>query len=99
MSEQKPREWWINFAYVVPDVTDEHPHKSQFARRNFDNSKVVHVIEKSAYDSLKAENERLKELVGQADQIILLTHPELSKAEMNTLTTMQYVIWKKAKDK
>lgn len=63
MSEQKPREWWINFAYVVPDVTDEHPHKSQFARRNFDNSKVVHVIEKSAYDSLKAENEQLKELV------------------------------------
>lgn len=36
----------------------------------------------------------MAEALEQANQIILLTHPQLSDGEMNTLTTRQYILWK-----
>jgi len=36
----------------------------------------------------------MAEALEQANQIILLTHSELSDVEMNTLTTRQYMLWK-----
>lgn len=46
-----------------------------------------------------SERESLIEAIKQADQIIILTHPELSKAKMNTLTTEQYIVWKNEKQR
>jgi len=55
------------------------------------------VVPTDEYGALIEERDRLKALVELADQVLLLTHPELSNVEMNTLTTRQYMIWQKAK--
>lgn len=56
-----------------------------------DRSDLVEKIERS-----NQVIEQLAELIEEANQILLLTHPKLSDAEMNTLTTKQYIIWKEA---
>lgn len=68
MSEQKPREWWIEkFNGRSPASYYAHfeEPKRSMVRIKINDSEVpaseyFHVIEKSAYDALKAENERLK---------------------------------------
>ncbi len=66
MSGQKPREWWIE----EPDEYPQDEYNYAFKRERDAHLENIHVIEKSAYDTLAAENERLRELVRQAIDIV-----------------------------
>jgi len=58
-----------------------------------ENSFVVNHY-RAGFDSLAPLVIELAVAVRAANEIIILTHPGLSDAEMNTLTTRQYVLWK-----
>jgi hypothetical protein len=49
-----------------------------------------------AYLKERERNAELLGLVNLAELILTLTHPELEKVEMNTLTTRQYIGWLQA---
>ncbi len=65
MNEQsKPREWWLT------DCTDNSGWQveTKFSHaRHFGSCNVFHVIEKSAFDQLKAENERLRDALKEIE--------------------------------
>lgn len=64
MSDQKkPREFWIS---RHPDSVDPDKLTLIALREFYPDKNPLHVIEKSAYDELKAEVERLKEKLNQA---------------------------------
>lgn len=44
-------------------------------------------------DAAQLEISRLREVMRLAESILTLTHPELEKCEMDTLTTRQYMLW------
>ena len=71
MSDVKPREFWIEDR-KESDKPIERPYKKYVASNlfggvvgdeDYPDAEIIHVIEKSAYDKLKVENESLKKQI------------------------------------
>jgi hypothetical protein len=61
MSEDRPREFWINTIYY-PNGNASHDIQTGYA----EGSEYLHVIKYSAYDKLLAENAQLRECISLA---------------------------------
>lgn len=70
----KPREFWIVNDYVYPSTfNDEKEAKSYcecVSRRDEYGYDVIHVIEKSAYDSLKSQLDEANEMIAELEKAL-----------------------------
>ena len=90
MTEQKPREFWIVNDYACPSTfNDEEDAKSYCecaSLRDEYGYDVIHVIEKSAYDSLKSQLDEANEMIAELEKAL-----EFYADEDNWLNPDNYV--------
>ncbi|HAB99721.1 MAG TPA: hypothetical protein DCE71_07870 [Parachlamydiales bacterium] len=81
VTQKKPREFWIEIWKEQPADSDLIIQRPVSAR-NFNKSclgdEIIHVIEYSAYESLKKENEQLKAKLEKAKEALLKLSNEVA---------------------